>query len=113
MPLTVREYLTADGKSPFRQWLNSLTKAVGARIQARVLRFELGNLGDHKSVGEGVLEARVMFAPGQRIYFGKDGDTIIVLLVGGDKGSQRKDIARAQGFWRDYLEAKKQHGKAT
>jgi putative addiction module killer protein len=67
MALTVREYLTADGTSPFRQWLNSLTKAVGARIQARVLRFEFGNLGDHKSVGEGVWEARVMFGPGYRI----------------------------------------------
>jgi putative addiction module killer protein len=112
MALTVREYRTADGKNPFREWLGSLTKAVSARIQARMLRFELGNLGDHKNVGEGVWEARVMFGPGYRIYFGKDGDTIIVLLVGGDKGSQAKDIARAQGFWRDYLEAKK-HGKAT
>jgi putative addiction module killer protein len=101
MALTVREYLTADGKNPFREWLGSLTKAVGARIQARVLRFEQGNLGDHKSVGEGVWEARVMFGP---------GDAIIVLLVGGDKGSQAKDIARAQGFWRDSLEAER-HGK--
>lgn len=73
MALTIRECLTADGKNPFRQWLDSLTKAVRARIQAQVLRFE---------------------------------------LVGGDKGSQAKDIARAQGFWRDYLEAKR-HGKAT
>ena len=62
MALTVREYLTADGKNPFREWLGSLTKAVRARIQARVLRFELGNLGDHKSVGEGVSEARVISA---------------------------------------------------
>jgi putative addiction module killer protein len=91
MALTVREYLTADGKNPFREWLGSLTKAVRARIQARVLRFELGNLGDHKSLGEGVWEARVMFGPGYRIYFGKDGDSIVVLLVGGDKGSQAKD----------------------
>jgi putative addiction module killer protein len=91
-----------------------LTVAVRARIQARVLRFEmgnLGNLGDHKSVGSGVWEARVMFGPGYRIYFGKDGDSIIVVLVGGDKGSQAKDISRAQGFWGDYLEAKR-HGKA-
>ena len=112
MALTVREYLTPDGKSPFRQWLNSLTKAVRARIQARVLRFELRNLGDHKNVGEGVWEARVMFGPGYRIYFGKDGDTIIVLLVGGDKASQAKDIARAERLWRDYLETKG-HGKTT
>ncbi len=52
-----------------------------------------------------------MFGPGYRIYFGKDGDSIIVLLVGGDKGSQAKDISRAQGFWGEYLEAKR-HGKA-
>ena len=108
----VREYLTADGKSPFRDWLDSLTKAVRARIQARVLRFELGNLGDHKNVGEGVWEARVMFGPGHRIYFGKDGSSIMVLLLGGDKGSQARDIAKAREFWRDYLEAKR-HGKAT
>ena len=112
MALTFREYQTADGISPYRQWLDSLTKAVRARIQARVLRFELGNLGDHKHVDEGVWEARVMFGPGYRIYFGKDGDSIVVLLVGGDKGSQARDIARAREFWRDYLEATK-HGKAT
>ena len=112
MALTVREYVSADGKSPFREWLGSLTKAVKARIQLRVQRFELGNLGDHKHVGEGVWEARVTFGPGYRIYFGKDSDSIIVLLAGGDRGSQTKDIARARGFWRDYLEAKR-HGKAT
>jgi putative component of toxin-antitoxin plasmid stabilization module len=55
MPLTVREYLTADGKSPFRQWPNSLTKAVGARVQARVLRFELGNLGTTRASASGKL----------------------------------------------------------
>ncbi|MGB7220797.1 MAG: type II toxin-antitoxin system RelE/ParE family toxin [Vicinamibacterales bacterium] len=111
MALSIREYLTADGKSPFREWLEPLTVTVRARIQARVLRFEMGNLGDHKSVGNGVWEARVMFGPGYRIYFGRDGDSIIVLLVGGDKGSQAKDIPRAQEFWRAYLEAKR-HGKA-
>jgi putative addiction module killer protein len=112
MALTVREYVNADGKSPFREWLRRLTKAAGALIQLRVQRFELGNLGDHKNVGEGVWEARVMFGAGYRIYFGKDGDSIIVLLAGGDKGSQARDIARARGFWSDYLGAKK-HGKAT
>jgi putative addiction module killer protein len=111
MALTIREYLTADGKSPFREWLDSLTVAVRARIQARVLRFEMGNLGDHKNVGSGVFEARVMFGPGYRIYLGKDGDSITVLLIGGDKGSQPKDISRAHGFWRSYLEGKR-HGKA-
>src|SRR3981081_1230023 len=104
MALTVRQYVTADGKRRFLEWVRSLTKAVGARIQLRVQRFELGNLGDHKNVGEGVWEARVTFGAGYRIYFGKGGEAIIVLLVSGDKGSQAKDLARAQGFWRDYLE---------
>ena len=111
MALIVREYVAADGRNPFREWLDSLTTEVRARIQARVLRFETGNLGDHKSVRSGVWEGRVMFGPGYRVYFGKDGKSIIVLLLGGDKGSQSKDISRAQGFWVDYLEAKR-HGKA-
>lgn len=108
---TVREYLTADGRNPFREWLATLDLAVRARVQARVLRFEFGNLGDHKSVGAGVWEARLTFGPGYRIYFGKDGDSMIVLLVGGAKASQGRDIRRAQEFWRDYVEAKR-HGKA-
>ena len=108
--MTVREYLTADGRNPYRHWLGTLDRAVRARVQARVLRFELGNLGDHKSVGAGVWEARLSFGPGYRLYFGKDGDAVI-LLVGGVKASQAKDIGRAQAFWRDYLEAQR-HGKA-
>lgn len=108
---TAREYLTADGRNSFRDWLAGLDVAVKARIQARVLRFELGNLGDHKSVGAGVWEARLPFGPGYRIYFGKDGDSVILLVAGGAKASQAQDIRRAQGFWRDYLEAKR-HGKA-
>lgn len=68
MPLTIREYIAKNGRCPFRAWLDTLDIAVKARIQARVLRFEMGNLGDHKSVGGEVWEARVMFAAGYRIY---------------------------------------------
>ena len=108
--LTVREYLTHGGRNPFREWLGTLDVAVRARVQARVLRFEQGNLGDHKSVGSGVWEARLAFGPGYRIYFGKDGEAVILLLVGGAKSMQRRDIPRAQEFWRDYLKGKA-HGK--
>jgi putative addiction module killer protein len=108
--LTVREYLTPDVQNRFREWLGTLDSAIRARVQARVLRFELGNLGDHKSVGAGVWEARLAFGPGYRIYFGRDADSIIVLLLGGPRSSQGRDIRRAQGFWRDYLE-RKRHGK--
>ena len=107
--MTIREYLTSGGDNPFRDWLDALDVTVRARIQARVLRFETGNLGDHKSVGAGVWEARLDFGPGYRIYFGKDGKSIILLLAGGSKASQGKDIQRAQTYWRDYLEAKR-HG---
>jgi putative addiction module killer protein len=104
MKLTVREYLSLDGMSYFREWLDSLPVQVKARIQARVFRFELGNLGDNKSVGCGVWEARVMFGPGYRIYFGKEGNSIILLLLGGDKSSQTRDIRKAQNLWKEYLE---------
>jgi len=110
MKLTIREYITPRGKNPFRDWLKSLDIGVHARIQARVLRFESGNLGDHKTVGGGVWEARLDFGPGYRLYFGIDGAALILLLAGGDKASQSKDIAAAKRYWHDFREAK--HGKA-
>jgi putative addiction module killer protein len=109
--LVVRECLTADGRSPYREWLDTLDMSVRARIQARILRFELGNLGDYKAVGAGVLEARLAHGPGYRVYFGMHGRTVVILLLGGDKGSQAGDIRRAQRLWGDYLEAVR-HGKA-
>ena len=72
----------------------------------------MGNLGDHKSVGEGVWEARVMFGPGYRIYFGKEGLSVILLLLGGDKSSQARDIRKARQLWKEYEEVT-QHGKAN
>jgi putative addiction module killer protein len=101
--LTVREYLDDSGRSPFRDWLDELDKTTKARVQARVLRFESGNLGDHKQVGDGVWEARLAFGPGYRIYFGKSGAELVLLLLGGDKGSQRKDIKDAKQNWAAYL----------
>jgi len=102
MKLIIREYLTPQGNNPFRDWLKSLDIRVQARIQARVLRFESGNLGDHKSVGGGVWEARLDFGPGYRLYFAKGGFSLILLLAGGDKASQSKDIRACQSFWADY-----------
>ena len=102
MKLIIREYITPRGKNPFRDWLKSLDLRVQARIQARVLRFEAGNLGDHKSIGSGVWEARLDFGPGYRLYFGKDGSSMILLLIGGDKASQFRDIRTAQSYWADY-----------
>jgi putative addiction module killer protein len=104
MNLTIREYVSSDGRNYFREWLDSIAVTVKARIQARILRFEMGNLGDCKTVGGGVWEARVMFGPGYRIYFGKDARSLILLLLGGDKSSQKRDIRKAQLLWEEYLE---------
>ena len=106
MKLIIREYLSTEGRNYFREWIDSLAVTVKARIQARILRFETCNLGDTKSVGAGVWEARIMFGPGYRIYFGKEGRSIILLLLGGDKSSQAGDIQKAQRIWKKYLEDK-------
>ncbi|MCP1831883.1 MULTISPECIES: type II toxin-antitoxin system RelE/ParE family toxin [unclassified Bradyrhizobium] len=81
----------------FAHWLNSLAdiKAV-ARIGARIRRLELGNPGDVKSVGEGVSEMRIDYGPGYRVYFTRRGKTIVLLLCGGDKRTQSKDVKAAQ-----------------
>jgi putative addiction module killer protein len=107
MALTIREYVTADGRNPFREWLQTLDLSVRARIHARILRFEMDNLGDRKNVGSGVWEARLLFGAGYRIDFGRDGSALIVLLVGGIKSTQRSDIRVAKEFRRDYVEAKR------
>lgn len=105
---TIRQYVTPDGHRPFGEWLNRLPVPAQARIAARIARFESGNLGDHKSVGGGVWEARLAFGPGYRVYFGQYQQRIILLLLGGIKASQKEDIRRAQRYWSDYSEGR--HG---
>jgi len=75
---------------------------VRALIRKRLNRVRMGNLGDCRSVGDGVKELRIAFGPGYRVYFGEDGETIVVLLCGGDKSSQEADIRRAKEYWIDY-----------
>ena len=94
-------YSTSNGKSPFYDWQNKLNENTRAIIRTRLDRIRLGNFGDSKIIkgGEGVWELRIDFGPGYRIYFGKKGATVVVLLVGGDKGSQDRDIAKAKRYW--------------
>lgn len=89
------------------EWSESL-KDRGAlqRIFARLARIRSGNFGDAKSVGEGVVELRIMYGPGYRVYFGRDGVDLIVLLCGGDKSSQSDDITEAKVHWSDYKRRK-------
>ena len=102
--IEIKEYLTAAGRSPFADWLLALKDApTRARVLARLNRIRLGNFGDTKHVGQGLYEFRLAFGPGYRIYYSRDGDTVILLLCAGSKRTQRKDIERAQAYWRDYV----------
>jgi putative addiction module killer protein len=94
---------------PFSTWLASLkdAKTVGV-VRARLNRIRLGNFGDWRSVGGGVEEFRIGFGPGYRIYDGRDGSYAVILLCGGEKKTQARDIATAQRYWREYLDAKGQ-----
>ena len=96
-------YQTSDGECPFDEWLTSLrdSRAVD-KIILRIRRVEQGNLGDYKSVGKGVCELRIDYGGGYRIYFGQIGNTIVVLLGGGDKTDRERDILKAHQYWEDY-----------
>lgn len=99
----VRTYETSNGQVPFRDWLFSLRDLKGrAVIRTRISRLQLGLFGDSKSVGGEVNELRIPFGPGYRVYFALDGEMIILLLCGGDKSSQDKDIKLAKLYWDDY-----------
>ena len=97
-------YQDPNGNAPFLRWLSAIKdKVIAARIRSRLRRIEeSGNLGDHRSVGDGVFELRMQFGSGYRIYFGKIGNDIILLLHGGDKGSQRQDLVKAKADWKEH-----------
>ena len=103
MEKIIQIFETREGKCPFLEWLLTL-RDIKARaiIRARIERIRFGNLGDCKSVGKGVYELRVHFGAGYRIYLGKDGLKTVILLCGGDKGTQKRDIARAILLWMEY-----------
>ena len=102
--IEVLEYLEEDNHNPFRKWIEALKdREARSRIRVRINRIRLGNFGDCKSVGSGVSELRIDYGPGYRVYFGKHGDKVVILLCGGDKRTQTFDITTAQARWQDYL----------
>ena len=105
IPKTVQIYTTASGYQPFADWLDNL-KNIGdrQRILMRLRRIESGNLGDYKHISDGVYELRLFFASGYRVYFGNDGEKIIIILCAGNKATQGKGIASAINHWRKYNE---------
>jgi putative addiction module killer protein len=102
-PREIERYVTPDGQIPFDNWFDSIrVSKTQTIISKRLDRVRMGNLGDYRSVGGGVFELRIDYGRGYRIYFGQVGTTIVLLLCGGDKSSQIKDIRQAQEYWRDY-----------
>lgn len=102
-PREIRRYITPDGRVPFAEWLDSLRdRKARLKIKLRLDRVEKGNLGDCRSVGKGVFEFRIDYGSGYRVYFGQIGATIILLLCGGDKDTQKQDIGKAKEYWADY-----------
>ena len=108
-PRIIDFYQIPNEHQPFKGWFLSIRDtSVRRRIQARLTSVRAGNLGDHRSVGDGIWELRLDFGPGYRIYYGEVDNRIVLLLCGGDKSSQRRDIERAKDYWKEYKERYKQ-----
>ena len=104
-PKLVFVYADRNGNEPYVQWLESLKdEKTKERIRVRVRRLESGLYGDCQSVGDGVFELRLFFGAGYRIYFGEEDGNIVILLCGGDKGSQKRDIKTAKAYWKEHQE---------
>ena len=104
----IQTYRTDDDVEPYVAWLSALPdRQAKGRIVVRVNRMASGNLGDVKSVGDGVWEARIDYGPGYRLYYAQAGRRLILLLIGGDKRTQQSDIAKAQGYWNNWQTQRK------
>ena len=106
--IEVRDFIEANGRIPFRDWLQNLDTVVRVRIIAAVLRMEQGNFSAAKGVGSGVSELRLDFGPGYRVYFGRDGEHLVILLGGGSKKRQQADIEAAHVLWAEYKRRKRE-----
>jgi len=109
-PRAVKELELANGKSPFREWFGRLRDAKAkAAIRVRITKIELeGHFGKYRALGDSVFELKIDLGPGYRVYFGLDGDDVILLIQAGDKGSQERDIRKAKTLWASYLAQKEE-----
>ena len=105
--IEVREYVDIKGRSPYARWFNRLPAQAAAKVATALVRMEQGNLSNTRSVGAGVLECRIHFGPGYRVYFGRDGDSLIILVGGGTKKRQQQDIDAAHNLWQEYQRRKR------
>jgi len=101
------EYLDGTGRSPFGSWFSRINAQAAAKVTTALVRLERGNTSNTKSVSSGVHELKIDFGPGYRVYFGYDGSKVVILLAGGTKKRQDKDIETAKKRWADYKARKK------
>ena len=106
--IEIRQYVDRLGRNPFERWFEKLNDDIQVRIAIAFDRLERGNLSAEKGVGSGVQELRLDFGPGYRIYFGWDGERLVILLGGGTKRRQQADIAAAHALWQEYKERKRE-----
>src|SRR5713101_7674568 len=103
----IRYYVAPGGLQPFAAWFADLEPVARAKVTRAIVRLEQGNFSNVKSVGEGVLEYRIDFGPGYRVYFGRDGEVLVILLTGGTKKRQQRAIEMAKEYWRDYKQTRR------
>lgn len=102
-PYTLAYYLTEANKKPFKEWLDGLRDITARqKIRIRLDRVRLGNLGNNRAVGDGVFELKIDYGPGYRVYYALEGKTVVLLLLGGDKSTQGKDIEQAKRYWTNH-----------
>ncbi len=112
MEIEIEFYQTPSGHNPFDDWFESIQEMhTRSKILTRLDRLKLGNFGDCKSLGEGIAELRIHYGPGIRIYYSKIGNKVILLLCGGNKRSQSKDIDKAKEYLREYQSRERKYGK--
>lgn len=109
----ITHYVSENGTDYFDMWFRKLSPQARSRVQTRLDRIEFGNFGDYKSLGKGVYEIRIHLGPGYRVYFGRDGDDLVILLGGGTKKRQTRDIIQTQAHWEAYKQEKANADKTT
>jgi putative addiction module killer protein len=107
----IRYYVAFGEHQPFDKWFADLEAVARAKVARAIIRLEQGNFSNVKSVGSGVFEYRIDFGPGYRVYFGQDGPTLVILLTGGTKKRQQRDIEAAHAYWQDYKASKRGSGE--
>tara|TARA_B100002003_G_scaffold141336_1_gene130770 strand:- start:426 stop:776 length:351 start_codon:yes stop_codon:yes gene_type:complete len=104
----IKEYIDTNGHNNFERWFNRLNTVAALKVRRCLARLENANFSRVKSVGGGVLECKINFGPGYRVYFGKDGVKLIILLTGGTKKRQQNDIKQARELWQEYKKRRKE-----